>query len=60
MKKYILKAKAGIGQPEELELQWTEEDFKKYEQGDQELQDEARGFAYDITDFEYFVEEVNV
>lgn len=58
MKKYILKSKSGIGEPKEAELGWSEQDFKDWNNGDEELQSEAMTIALDMVEFDMWVEEV--
>lgn len=58
MKKYILKSRAGIGDPHEAELGWTEQEFKDWNEGDEELQSDAMNIALDMVNFDMWIEEV--
>ncbi|MFJ1366648.1 hypothetical protein ACILDU_09430 [Capnocytophaga canimorsus] len=61
MKKYVLKAIAGIGEPEEEILEhWNEETFKRYQNNElsREENEELTTLAHDLADFECWVEEI--
>lgn len=57
MKKYTLKARAGIEEVQSQELDWTRKDFDKFQHGDHYLMTEARGIAHELTNLEYWIEE---
>ncbi|MFJ1491519.1 hypothetical protein [Capnocytophaga canis] len=61
MKKYVLKACAGIDEPNEDILDWDEETFKRYQNNElsQEEKDDLLTLAHDLIDFECWVEEVD-
>lgn len=61
MKKYILKAVAGIGGPEEEILgHWNEEIFKRYQNNELSREEDAElvTLAHDLMGFECWVEEI--
>jgi hypothetical protein len=58
MTKYIVKARAGINQPESEPLEWSEEQYKNFLAGDSDLESEVRGMAHQIVSMDYWVEEV--
>ena len=60
MKKYVLKALAGIGEPEEEVLaHWNEETFNRYQNNELSKEENAEltTLAHDLTNFECWVEE---
>lgn len=59
MKKYILKVvHTGIGEPMEQPLDWSESDFNDFENGNQELESDVRGMAHELSNLDFWVEEV--
>ncbi|WP_172914034.1 hypothetical protein [Capnocytophaga canis] len=61
MKKYVLKAIAGIGEPEEEILEhWNEETFKRYQNNELSREENAElvTLAHDLTGFECWVEKI--
>ncbi|GIJ92796.1 hypothetical protein CAPN002_00140 [Capnocytophaga stomatis] len=61
MKKYVLKAVAGIGEPEEQDLNdWNEDTFNRYQNNELSEEENAEliTLAHDLTEFECWVEEI--
>lgn len=56
-KKYILHVHVNGSHEETQELDWTEEDFKDYEDGDEDLAADAGGLAMDMVGFEFWITE---